>query len=135
VEGWRPFADTTDVYENAVGLAGAHALALPAVAIASWTLNAFVLSALELSYLRLPAFVALVLVVAGAVEIVVRWRGMRVPARPAFATLLAANSALLGVALLTQALARTFVHVLVLAAASTAAFTVLLLAAATIYER
>src|SRR5690606_12539397 len=135
VESWRPFVDTTDVYENAVSTASAHAVALPTIAITSWLLHEILLAPLGLSYLRLPAFVALVLIIAAGIEILVRRSGRRVPALPAFAALPVANGALLGVALATQTLARSFVHVLVLALASTTAFVVLLLAAATIYER
>jgi electron transport complex protein RnfA len=135
IEGWRPFADTVDVYENAVGLAQAHALAIPLVAISTWLLGTLVLEPLQLSYLRTPAFVAVVLAIVSFVEIIVRRAGTRVPARPAFAMLLATNSALLGNALLAPSLAPEFVHILLLAAGATAAFAALLLSAATIYER
>lgn len=135
VEGWRPFVDTTDVYENAVGLAHAHAIAIPLVAIATWLLNGYVLEPLGLSYLRTPTFVAIVLAVISGVEILVRRGGKRMPARPAFSMVLATNSALLGIALLTLGLAPRVTQLLMLSAGAAAAFAVLLLAAATIHER
>ncbi len=135
IEGWRPFADTADVYQNAVGVVHAHTIAIPLVAISTWLLSTLVLEPLQLSYLRTPAFVAIVLATVSFVELIVRRAGTRVPARPAFATLLATNSALLGIALLGRGLAPEFFQVLVLAAGAAAAFAVLLLSAATIYER
>ncbi len=135
VEGWRPFVDTTDVYENALGLVHAHAIAIPLVAIATWLLNGFVLEPLGFSYLRTPAFVAIVLIVISGIELLMRRTGKRIPARPAFAMVLATNSALLGVALLSRELAPKLMQLLMLSAGAAGAFAVLLLAAATIYER
>ena len=135
VEGWRPCADTTDVYENAVGLVHAHVIAIPLVAISAWLLSTLVLGPLQLSYLRTPALVAIVLAIVSGVELIVRRIGTRVPARPAFAMLLATNSGLIGIALLSRALAPHFAQLLLFAAGATAAFAILLLASATIYER
>ena len=90
---------------------------------------------MQLSYLRTPAFVALMLVAVAIVELLVRRAGTRVPARPAFAVVLATNSALLGIALLSGPLASSFARVLLLATGAAGAFAVLLLAAATLYER
>jgi electron transport complex protein RnfA len=135
IAGWRPFADTADVYGNAVGLAQAHAIAIPVVAALTWLLASLVLAPLQLSYLRTPAFVAIVLAVVPCAELSMRRIAHRVPARPAFATLLAANSALLGVALVNQELAPTFLRTLLLSFAAAGTFAFLLLAAATLHER
>ncbi len=135
VEGWRPFADTADVYENAMGLVHAHLIAIPLVAISTWILDTLVLAALQLSYLRTPAFVALILAAVSIAELLVRRAGTRAPARPAFTMVLATNSALLGIALLSGQLASSFARLLLLAAGAAGAFAVFLLAAATLYER
>jgi electron transport complex protein RnfA len=82
-----------------------------------------------------PAFVGIVLAVVPCVELSMRRIAHRVPARPAFATLLAANSALLGVALVSQELAPTFIRALLLSFAAAGTFAFLLLAAATLHER
>ncbi len=135
VEGWRPFVDTTDVYENAVGVAIGHAIALPMVGLATGLLASLVLDPLELSYLRTPAFMAIVIAVASATEMWLRRYGKRIPARPAFALLLTTNSALLGVALSGEQLTTRFMDLLFLSVGGAFAFVILLLAAATLYER
>jgi electron transport complex protein RnfA len=135
VEGWRPFVDTTDVYENAVGVALAHAIALPLVGLASGALASFVLDPLQLGYLRTPAFIALVIVVASLTEVWMRRQGKHVPARPAFALLLTTNSALFGVALAGEQLSSRFVGLVFVSFGAAAGFAILLLSAATLYER
>lgn len=135
MEGWRPFIDTADVYANAVGVARAHAIALPLVGVSSWSLASFVLDPLQLSYLRTPAFIALVIAAASATEMWVRRAGKRVPARPAFALLLTTNSALFGVALSGRQLASDVVEIVLLSFGAALGFVFLLLAAATLYER
>lgn len=135
VEGWRPFIDTTDIYENAVGVAVAHAIALPLVGLSAGLLASLVLDPLQLSYLRTPAFIAIVIAVASATEMWIRRPGNRIPARPAFMLLLTTNSALFGVALSGEQLATQFSDLLLVSLGTPLAFVVLLLAAATLYER
>lgn len=135
IERWRPFVDTTDVYENAMGLAQAHLIAIPLAAISTWLLTRLVLTPLQLTYLRTPAFVAIVVAVVSCVELIMRRIGRWTPARPAFSLILATNSALLGVALLAQQLAPRFVQVLWLSLGMAVALALFLLAAATIHER
>lgn len=135
VVGWRPFVHTSDAYGNAVGVAQAALVAVPAVTGLTWIVSEAVLHPLELDYLRTPIFVAVVLTVVPCVEVVLRKMGKLVPARPAFTFLLCANSLALGVALMSETRAPTFIRALLFAIGSAVAFGVLLLAAATLYER
>jgi electron transport complex protein RnfA len=85
--------------------------------------------------LRTPAFAAIVLAVVSYVEFILRRMGARVPTRPAFALVLATNSALLGVALLAQQLTPRFAQLVLLSFGMAIAFALFLLAAATMSER
>jgi len=131
----RPFLNTPDVYSNALGLAQAHALAVPAVCALAWLMSVYVLQPLQLQYLGTPVLVALTLAAAAILEVLFRRRGRWLPARPAFALLLSANGLVLGVALTSIARARDFLDALLLAGGAAALFALLLLAAATLYER
>lgn len=133
--GWRPFAHTADIYGNAMGVAQVSLVAVPVIAGLTWLLAFAVLRPLELSYLRTPAFIAVVLTIVPCAEIALRRVSTLVPARPAFAVLLSANSLALGVALVSELRAAMFVRAILLAIAAAAVFGVLLLAAATLYER
>lgn len=132
---WRPFANVTDVYQSAVGVAQAHALAVPLICALTWLLSNAVLKPLELSYLRTPAFVAVILVIVPLVEVTARRVRPIVPANPAFTLLLSANGAMLGVALMSEARAPSLWRALWLGIGSAVLFSFLLLCAATLYER
>jgi electron transport complex protein RnfA len=135
IAGWRPFLDTDDPYENAVGLAQASLVAVPLAATVSWLLATFVLVPLDIAYLRTPVFVAVAATVAQLTEIAFRRWSARLPARPAFALLLTANGAALGVAFMSLTFAQRLLGVVLISAAAAFAFAFLLLATATLYER
>jgi electron transport complex protein RnfA len=133
--GWRPFLHTADVYGNAAGVAQASLIAVPVITGLTWLLSYAVLYPLELNYLRTPVFVAVVLTIVPCVEVVLGRAGRLVPSRPAFTVLLSANSLALGVALMGETRASTFVRALLFAVGSAIVFGILLLSAATLYER
>jgi Na+-translocating ferredoxin:NAD+ oxidoreductase subunit A len=132
---WRPFSNAADIYTNAMGMARAHAIAVPASAVLCWVISANALAPLGLNYLRTPAFVAVVLVIVPCTEILLRRTSDLIPARPAFATLLSTSSVVLGVALVSEERASNLFAAFSLAVLGAFVFALLLLAAATLYER
>jgi Na+-translocating ferredoxin:NAD+ oxidoreductase subunit A len=135
VREWRPLANTSDVYLNAMGMARAHLLAVPAVTVVSWLLAAYALEPLGLTFLRTPVLVAVVLAVVPCVDTLLRRRDKFVPSRPAFSILLSASSAVLGVALVSEQRAASFAAACLLALLTAIVFGLLLLASATLHER
>jgi electron transport complex protein RnfA len=131
---WRPFADR-DGYTAAAALAVIHLIALPAVTALAWAFDAALLGPLDAHYLRTPAYVAIVVIVAAALEIGLRRRGSPVPARPGFALVLCANGALLGVALASALRGNSLGRAIVFSIGAALAFAVLLLAFVTQLER
>ena len=132
---WRPFENVTDVYRNAAGLAKAHVFCVPVICGLTWLLSYWVLRPLELLYLRTPAFAAIVLVAVPLTEVLMRRASALLPSRPGFAVVLYANSAALGIALTSDARAPSFGRAVILGLGATALFLLLLLCAATLYER
>jgi Na+-translocating ferredoxin:NAD+ oxidoreductase subunit A len=132
---WRPFENVAGVYRNAAGLAKAHVFCVPVICGLTWLLSYRVLQPLEVPYLRTPAFAAMVLVAVPITEVLMRRTSILLPARPGFALVLCANGALLGIALSSEARAATLGQALILSVGATALFAVLLLCAATLYER
>ena len=132
---WRPFSNTADLYGATVGLAQVHLVALPVISGLTWMLSFYVLQPLDLHYLRTPAFVAIVLAVAAAIEAALQRRGTLLPVRPGFALLLSANSAVLGVAIMSEARTPTLGRALLFSFGAAIAFALLLLASVTLYER
>ncbi len=88
-----------------------------------------------LGYLRTLAFVAVILGVVPLVEWSFRRDGRLRPQRPGFALLMTTNSAVLGVALMTDIRMQTFVDATLFAIAIAAALGFLLLAFAALHER
>jgi electron transport complex protein RnfA len=132
---WRPFVAPTDVFGGARIIALLCMAAVPAVALLGWLLVRLVLGPLHLEYLRTPALVALVLIVVPAVELMLRRRGTLLTQQPGFALVMITNTALLGIALITDLRAPTFGIAVLLAIGAAAALAVLLLAFAALYER
>ena len=132
---WRPFANTADVYGASVGLAQVHVVALPVISGLTWLLSFHVLQPLELHYLRTPAFVAIALAVAATIEVALQRRGTLLPSRPGLALLLSANSAVLGVAIMSDTRTPTLGHALLFSFSAAVAFALLLLTSITLYER
>lgn len=132
---WRPFANTVDLYGAARGVAGTHLVALPVISGLTWLLSLYVLQPLDLHYLRTPVFVAIAAIAAAVIEIALRRGGTWLPNRPGFAMLLIANSAALGVAIMTAARAPSFIRALLFSITAAFAFALLLIAFATLYER
>lgn len=125
---WRPFTAMNDEFASARTLALAHLIALPPVVLGSWLLFTQLLQPLSMTYLRTPAFVALVLTVVPLVEIILRRHGRLVPERPGFALLMITNAGLLGAALLASDRLHAPVAVLGFSLAAAAALGFLLLA-------
>jgi electron transport complex protein RnfA len=131
---WRPFADR-DGYDAACALAAMHLIALPAMGLLSWLLNAYLLTPLDAQYLRTPVFVAVLLIVSAALEIGLRRRISPRPTRPGFMLVVCSNGALLGVALASAARSTNFGRALALSLGAALAFAILLLAFVTQLER
>ncbi|HEY7642118.1 MAG TPA: Rnf-Nqr domain containing protein [Steroidobacteraceae bacterium] len=132
---WRPFVAPTDVFNGARVIAMLCLAAVPAVALLAWLLVRLVLGPLHLEYLRTPALVAVVLIVVPLVELTLRRRGTLLTQQPGFALVMSTNTALLGIALITDMRAPTFGTAVLLAFAAAVALALLLLAFAALYER
>ena len=132
---WRPFVAPTDVFGGARIIAILCLAAVPAVALLGWLLVRLVLGPWHLEYLRTPALVALVLIVVPLVELVLRRRGTLLTQQPGFALVMSTNTALLGIALITDLRGATFGTAVLLAIGAAVALALLLLAFAALYER
>jgi Na+-translocating ferredoxin:NAD+ oxidoreductase subunit A len=132
---WRPFEAITGTFAAARALAIASFITVPAVASIAWVLSALLLEPTGLGYLRTLAFVAVILGVVPLVEWSFRRDGRLRPQRPGFALLMTTNSAVLGVALMTDIRMQTFVDAALFAIAIAAALGFLLLAFAALHER
>jgi electron transport complex protein RnfA len=132
---WRPFQGTTDAFDASLGVALATLIALPLTAGLSYALAVAVLQPLGLEYLRTLAFVLLILAITAAIDAlftrVPRWT----PARPAFMTLLASNSAIFGVAWLADARSSGLFAAISLGVGAGLGFGFMLLAFAAIHQR
>jgi electron transport complex protein RnfA len=132
---WRPFVAPTDVFGGARVIAMLCLAAVPAVALLGWLLMRLVLGPWHLEYLRTSALVAVVLIIVPLVELVVRRRGTLLTQQPGFALVMSTNTALLGIALITDLRGATFGTAVLLAIGAAVALALLLLAFAALYER
>jgi electron transport complex protein RnfA len=133
--GLRPFANESDLYRNAFGLAQAHLIAVPVICGLTWALSYGVLRPLDLLYLRTPTFAALLLITVAMIELFMRHSSALKPSRPAFALVMCANGAMLGIALMSDVRASSLWGALLLGIGASLVFALLLLCAATLYER
>ena len=131
---WRPFVTPTDIFGGARIVAVTCVVAIPAVALLGWLLARFVLAPWHLEYLRTPALVALVLIVVPILEIGLRRRAV-LTQQPGFALVMTTNTALLGIALITDLRGASFGVAILLALGAAVALALLLLAFAALYER
>jgi Na+-translocating ferredoxin:NAD+ oxidoreductase subunit A len=132
---WRPFVAPTDVFGGARIIAILCLAAVPATALLGWLLVRLVLGPWHLEYLRTPALVAVVLIIVPLVELVLRRRGTLLTQQPGFALVMSTNTALLGIALITDLRGATFGAAVLLAIGAAVALALLLLAFAALYER
>jgi Na+-translocating ferredoxin:NAD+ oxidoreductase subunit A len=132
---WRPFVAAAGTFAAARVLAIVSLVVVPLVASLGWLLSALVLEPLDAGYLRTLAFAAIVLTIVPLAEGGVRRHGGLLPQRPAFTLLMIANAAVLGVALIVAGRALTLFDALLFSLRASAAFAVLLLAFAAMYER
>lgn len=132
---WRPFVTPTDIFGGARLIAIACLVAVPTVALFGWLLARFVLAPWHMEYLRTPALIAVVLIVVPLLEVALRRRGAVLTQQPGFALVMSTNTALLGIALITDLRSPTFGVAVLLAIGAAVALAVLLLAFAALYER
>jgi electron transport complex protein RnfA len=132
---WRPFVAPTDVFGGARVIAILCLAAVPAVALIGWLLMRLVLGPWHLEYLRTPALVAVVLIIVPLVELALRRRGTLLTQQPGFALVMSTNTALLGIALITDLRGATFGTAVLLAIGAAVALALLLVAFAALYER
>jgi electron transport complex protein RnfA len=132
---WRPFIAPTDIFGGARVIAIVCLAAVPVVALLGWLLARFVLAPWHLEYLRTPVLVAAVSIVVPLLDVALRRRRAILPQQPGFALLMSTNTALLGIALITDLQAATFGVAVLLAIGGAVALAILLLAFAALYER
>jgi electron transport complex protein RnfA len=132
---WRPFVAPTDVFGGARVIALLCLAAVPVVALLGWLLVRLVLAPWHLEYLRTPVLVLLVLIVVPLVDLALRRRGTLLTQQPGFALVMSTNTALLGIALITDLRAATFGAAALLAVGAAAALAILLLCFAALYAR
>ncbi len=132
---WRPFVAPTDIFGGARIIAIVCLVAVPVVALLGWLLARFVLAPWHLEYLRTPVLVAIVLIVVPLLDVALRHRHAILPQQPGFALVMSTNTALLGIALITDLRGATFGVAVLLAVGGAAALALLLLAFAALYER
>jgi electron transport complex protein RnfA len=132
---WRPFVTPTDIFGGARVIAILGLVAVPAVALLGWLVARLVLGPWHLEYLRTPMLVAMVLIVVPLLEVALRRRRGVLAQQPGFALVMTTNTALLGIALITDLRSANFGVAVLLAAGAALALAVLLLAFAALYER
>jgi electron transport complex protein RnfA len=132
---WRPFVVPADIFGGARLIAIACLVAVPAVALIGWLLARVVLAPWQLEYLRTPVLVAVVLIVVPLLDVALRRRDPIVIRQPGFGLVMSSNTALLGIALITDLRAATFGVAVLLAFGAAVALAILLLAFAALYER
>jgi Na+-translocating ferredoxin:NAD+ oxidoreductase subunit A len=132
---WRPFVAPTDIFGGARIIAIVCLVAVPVVALLGWLLARFVLAPWHLEYLRTPVLVAVVLIVVPLLDVALRHRHAIQPQQPGFALVMSTNTALLGIALITDLRGATFGVAVLVAVGGAVALALLLLAFAALYER
>jgi electron transport complex protein RnfA len=132
---WRPFVTPTDIFGGARVIAILGLVAVPAVALLGWLLARFVLAPWHLEYLRTPMLVAVVSIVVPLLDFVLRRRHGILTQQPGFALLMTTNTALLGIALITDLRSANFGVAALLAIGAAVALAALLLSFAALYER
>jgi len=100
-----------------------------------WLVARLVLGPWHLEYLRTPMLVAVVLIVVPLLEVALRRRRGILTQQPGFALVMITNTALLGIALITDLRSANFGVAVLLAIGAAVALAVLLLAFAALYER
>ena len=132
---WRPFITPTDIFGGARVIAILGLVAVPAVALLGWLVARWVLGPWHLEYLRTPMLVAVVLIVVPLLEVALRSRRGVLTQQPGFALVMTTNTALLGIALITDLRSANFGVAVLLAGGAAVALAMLLLAFAALYER
>lgn len=132
---WRPFAAPTDIFGGARVIAILGLVAVPAVGLLGWVVARWVLAPWHLQYLRTPMLVAVVLIVVPLLEVALRQRHGILTQQPGFALVMTTNTALLGIALITDLRSANFGVAVLLAIGAAVALALLLLAFAALYER
>jgi electron transport complex protein RnfA len=132
---WRPFVTPTDIFGGARVIAILGLVAVPAVALLGWLVARLVLVPWHLEYLRTPMLVAVVLIVVPLLDVAVRRRPGVLTQQPGFALVMITNTALLGIALITDLRSANFGVAVLTAIGAAVALALLLLAFAALYER
>ena len=132
---WRPFVTPTDIFGGARVIAIVCLVAVPAAALLGGLLTRFVLAPWQLQYLRTPALIAVVLIVVPLIEVALRRRHGILTQQPGFALVMSTNTALLGIALITDQRSATFGAAVLLAIGAAVALAIVLLSFAALYER
>ena len=132
---WRPFVAPTDIFGGARIIAIVCLVAVPAVALLGWLIARLVLAPWHLEYLRTPMLIAVVLTVVPLLDVALRRHQGILTQQPGFALVMVTNTALLGIALITDLRSANFGVAVLLALGAAVALALLLLAFAALYER
>jgi electron transport complex protein RnfA len=130
----QPFAND-DVFDSATGVATATAIALTLLSPISWLVDHLLLQPLHVEFLAPVLFIALVALIALALEIAFRGKGRWLPHRMGFVLLLTTQGALPGVMLQSHYRQEDFLQSLLDGMGAGIAFATLLLAFCSMQQR
>ncbi len=134
--GLCPFIGASGQYDTAAAMGLATTFVLTLAAASSWIIHQFVLLPLDLTYLRIIAFIV---VIAGTVQLTELYLKSTSPllhqVLGIYLPLITSNCAVLGVTLLALQQSLTFVETLVFAVGAALGFTLVMVLFAAIRER
>lgn len=134
--GLCPFMGVSNKLDTALGMGLATTFVLTLAAIASWILERYVLSPLDIQYLRILAFILVIAAVVQFTEMFIRKTSpMLYQLLGIFLPLITTNCAVLGVALLNLQEENTFMQSVVYGVGSALGFTFVMVIFAGLRER
>ena len=134
--GLCPFMGVSNKLDSALGMGLATTFVLTLAAVSGWLLEHFVLSPLDLGFLRILTFILVIAVVVQFIEMVVRKTSPALyQVLGIFLPLITTNCAVLGVALLNVQQENTFLQSLLYGFGSALGFTLVLVMFAGLRER
>ncbi len=134
--GLCPFMGVSNKLDSALGMGLATTFVLTLAAVSGWLLEHFVLSPLDLGFLRILTFILVIAVVVQFIEMLVRKTSPALyQVLGIFLPLITTNCAVLGVALLNVQQENTFLQSLLYGFGSALGFTLVLVMFAGLRER
>lgn len=134
--GLCPFMGVSNKLDSAIGMGFATTFVLTLAAVASWTLEHFVLQPLEIGYLRILTFILVIAAVVQFTEMVIkRFSPALNQVLGIFLPLITTNCAVLGVALLNVQEDHSFIESMLYGFGSALGFTLVMMIFAGLRER